>query len=129
MQNVLGPINSYGETGITMMSSDSVWCQCHPILAVFVGNYPKQALVTCTYNGQCPKCTVPPGQLGKYEIFLSCMQSDVINVYALADGDPTAFHHACREARIKPVYHPFWASLLLVDIFLSIMPDILHQML
>jgi Plavaka transposase len=50
MQNVLGPINSYGKTGIAMMSSDSVWRRCHPILTTFVSNYPEQALVTCTYS-------------------------------------------------------------------------------
>jgi hypothetical protein len=33
MQNVLGPINSYGETGITIMSSDIVWHRCHLLQA------------------------------------------------------------------------------------------------
>ena len=40
-----------------------------------------------------------------------------------------AFHAACRENGIKPVFHPFWKSLLLVDIYVSIMPDVLHQLL
>jgi hypothetical protein len=129
MLNVLGPISSYGETGIAMRSGDGVWRRCHPILAVFVGDYPEQTLVTCTYSGRCPKCTIPPGQLGKYEKFPSRMQSGVIDIYALADGDPSVFHLACREAGVKPVYRPFWECLPLVNIYLSITPDILHQML
>jgi len=30
---------------------------------------------------------------------------------------------------MKPIVHPFWATLPLVDVFISITPDILHQML
>lgn len=129
MQSVLGPISAYGETGIAMMSGDGVWRRCHPILAVFIGDYPEQSLVTCTYSGRCPKCTVPRGQLGEYQSFPSRMQSSAIDTYALADGDIHAFHHACRDAGLKPVHHPFWERLPLVNIFLSITPDILHQLL
>ena len=63
MQNILGPISSVSKTGIAMISRDGVWCQCHSIFAIFIGDYPKQALVTCTFNGQYPKCLVPPDQL------------------------------------------------------------------
>ena len=129
MQNVLGPISAYGETGIAMMSGDGVWRRCHPILAVFVGDYPEQALVTCTYSGRCPKCIVPPGQLGEYKSFPPHVQSAVIDTYVLADGDVHGFHLACHDAGLKPIFHPFWERLPLVNIFLSITPDILHQML
>ena len=47
----------------------------------------------------------------------------------MADGNERAFHTACRDSGIKPIYHPFWESLLLVDIYVSIIPDILHQLL
>jgi len=50
MHKVLGLINSYGEIGLPMISGNGIWCHCHPILATFVGYYPEQALVTCTYN-------------------------------------------------------------------------------
>ena len=129
MQKALGSIASYGETGIKMKSGNGVWRRCHPILAIFVGDYPEQALVTCTYNGRCPKCKVPLGQLGQYQTFPRRVQSAVIDTYQLCDGDPHIFNHACLEAGVKPVYHPFWEKLPLTDIFLSITPDILHQLL
>ena len=129
MQTVLGPITLYGETGMPMMSSDSIWRRCHPILAIFVGDYPEQTLVTCTYYGQCPKCKVPPGLLGEHQTFLPRDQSSMIDTYLSADADMRAFYSACNEAGLKPIYHPFWESLPHVDIFLSITPDILHQML
>jgi hypothetical protein len=69
MANVLGPIGPTSENGVAMMSGDGVWCQCHPMFAIFIGDYPEQALVTCTFNGRCSKCLVPPSQLGKYNSF------------------------------------------------------------
>jgi hypothetical protein len=128
MHDVLGPISSYGETGLDLMSGDGVWRRCHPILAAFVGDYPEQALVTCTYYGRCPKCTVPLGRLGEYETFPRHVQSSLLNTYQLADSSVPTFHLACREAGMKPIYHPFWQTLPLVDIFHSITPDILHQL-
>ena len=129
MRTVLDLIAHIGETGVLMMSGDGVWRRCHPVLAIFIGDYPEQALVTCTYNGRCSKCEVPPGHLGKYKTFLSCLQSTAINTYLLADSNVTVFHHACRNAGLKPVHHLFWETLPLADIFLLITLDILHQLL
>jgi hypothetical protein len=129
MRTVLGLITPIGETGVQMMSSDGVWQQCHLILAIFIEDYLEQALVTCTYNGCCPKCKVPLDCLGEYKTFPSCFQSTAINTYLLADGNAFPFHCTCHDAGLKPVYHPFWEMLLLADIFLSITPDILHQLL
>jgi hypothetical protein len=126
---ILAPIISSGETGIAMMSGDGVWRRCHPVLATFVGDYPEQTLVTCTYNGHCPKCLVPRNQLGNFVEFPLRDPDKALDVYELADGDTTQFHAACRDADLKPVYHPFWESLPFSNIFLSITPDILHQLL
>jgi Plavaka transposase len=129
MKHVLGPISHYSETGIAMVGRDGVWCRCHPILASFVGNYPEQVLVTCTYYGHCPKCLAPWDQLGEHMHFLSQDHNEAIKTYFLADGDICTFHVACCDARLKPVFHPFWESFPLADIFLSITPDVLHQLL
>jgi hypothetical protein len=129
MQAVLAPITTYGETGIAMMSGDGIWRRCHPIFAVFVGDYPEQALVTCTTYGRCPKCLVPADELGSYSAFPLRDYDKARDAYLLADSDGHAFHLACREASQKPVYHPFWESLPLTNVFVSITPDILHQLL
>ena len=127
MHDVLGPISSYGETGLDMLSGDGVWRRCHPIFAAFISDYPEQTLVTCTYYGRCPKCTVPPTQLGEYGSFPPCVHSTLLDTYQLVDSDFHTFHHACSKVGMKLIYHPFWESLPLVDVFCSITPDILHQ--
>jgi len=126
---VLGPIALHSKTGLEMMSRDRIWHWCHPILSNFVGNYPKQCLVTCTYYSKCPKCQVPCDQLGDYKQFLSHDYREALRSFALADGNEHAFHATCRDSGIKPIYHPFWESLLLVDIYVSITPDVLYQLL
>ena len=129
MEFLLDPIRSCGETGVALKSADGIWRRCHPILAVYVGDYPEQALVTCTYSGRCPKCKVPHEQLGDFQEYPSRVPTNAAAIYRLADEDVHAFHRSCREAGLKPVYHPFWQSLPLANIFASITPDILHQML
>jgi hypothetical protein len=83
MYMALGPITYYGETGIPIMSGNGIWCQCHPILAAFVSDYPEQMLVNCTYNRHCPKCTVTASQLSEYKTFPLYMQKTAIDTYLL----------------------------------------------
>ncbi|KAH9069673.1 hypothetical protein EDB83DRAFT_2314068 [Lactarius deliciosus] len=45
VQIILAPIAGYGETGVAMKSGDGTWHRCHPIFALFVGDYPEQILV------------------------------------------------------------------------------------
>jgi hypothetical protein len=95
MQNILTPITSYSKTGITMMSGDGIWRRCHPILAAFVGDYPEQVLVSCTYSRRCPKCNVHPDSLGDYSRFPPRDYDEALETFHLADGDMHAFH--CHE--------------------------------
>ncbi|KAH9012665.1 hypothetical protein EDB83DRAFT_2508778 [Lactarius deliciosus] len=129
MQFLLAPIASHGETGVAMMSGDGIWRQCHPVFAMFVGDYPEQVLATCTFNGRCPKCAVHRNNLGDYSRSPAHDYGKALEAFLLADGDVRMFHSVCREASIKPVFHPFWETLPLTDVFVSITPDILHQML
>jgi hypothetical protein len=129
MQTIVATITSYGETSVTMMSGDGIWRRCHPILAAFIGDYPEQALVTCTYFGRCPKCTVHRDNLGDLTRSPLRDYDEALEAYRLANGDVHAFHSACNNADLKPVFHPFWEALPLTNIFVSITPDILHQLL
>ncbi|KAI9437037.1 hypothetical protein H4582DRAFT_2112014 [Lactarius indigo] len=98
-------------------------------ITIFVGDYPEQVLVMCTYSGQCPKCTAPHDQLRDFVRFPLCSYDQVTATYSLVDKDVHVFHAGCHGVGLKPVFHPFWESLLLVNIFMSITLDILHQML
>ena len=129
MKILLGPLASHGVAGLPMLSGDGVWRRCHPILANFVGDYPEQVLVTCTYYGECPKCDVPRDRLGEHHMFPSRDFRKALETYALANGDVQIFHAACKDTGIKPVFHPFWETLPLANIYISITPDILHQLL
>ncbi|KAH8987479.1 hypothetical protein EDB86DRAFT_3065716 [Lactarius hatsudake] len=129
MQFLLAPIASHGETGVAMMSGDGIWCRCHPIFAMFVGDYPEQVLATCTFNGWCPKCAVHRNNLGDYSRSPARDYGKALDAFLLADGDIRMFHSVCCKAGVKPVFHPFWETLPLTDVFVSITPDILHQLL
>ncbi|KAH9061974.1 hypothetical protein EDB87DRAFT_391243 [Lactarius vividus] len=129
MDKLLSPIHSYGENGLVMTSGDGTWRRCHPIFAAFIGDYPEQALVTCTYNGRCPKCTVPRNQLGEFLRFPARDLTKAFDTFLLADENTSSFHAACNEAGLKPIYHPFWQHLPLTNIYISITPDMLHQLL
>ena len=110
-----------------MVTGDKIWYRCDPILATFIGDYPEQSLVACTYNGRCPKCIVLHDELEQYSVFPFRNFNTAVTVFAQSDGDPTVFHAACQNASFKPTYNPFWQHLPFTDIFLSITPDILHQ--
>ena len=102
----------------------------HPILAVFVGDYPEQVLVTGIKSTECPKCDISSKELGNPQA-----PSNPRDIYMARDalskvsGILRDFKDACKQARIKPILRPFWESLPFLDIFQAITPDILHQLL
>lgn len=128
MRRILEPLRTAGVDGIEMTSGDGSVRRCHPIFATFVGDYPEQLLVTCCKSTYCPKCTVPPENLGEDEAWpLRDLESVLAALDTLDDG-PTAYVKACADAGIKPVVHPFWEDLPYVDIFQAITSDVLHQL-
>ena len=126
---VLEPLELLGLEGMPMKDGNGTFRRTHPILALFVADYPEQVLVTCIKSGSCPKCPVERDKLGDYSVVLGRRDFDSVKAaLRKVDGSPHDYEAACALAGIKPVYRPFWSRLPYVDIFQSISPDILHQL-
>jgi Plavaka transposase len=72
---ILQPLKQLGLTRIKLTSGDGAIHDCHPLLAAYVGDYPKQGLVTCTKTGKCPSGTVGRDELGDPDII--CVPRDL----------------------------------------------------
>lgn len=122
---IVAPLREAGVEGVPMTSGDGVERRCHPILAVYVGDYPEQVLVTGTYTGDCPICECPHDDLGSYPN--TSRRRDINAMFdALGKFGTADYNKVCDAAGIKPVQHPFWENLPYVDIYRTIMPDLLH---
>ena len=76
-----------------------------------------------------PKMSSSACQLSEHIHFPTQDYNKAVDVYLLADGDVHMFPTACLKQDLKLVFHPFWESLPLMNIFLLITPDVLHQLL
>ena len=129
MSWIVEPLETAGTDGLAMASGDGVVRWTHPILAVYVGDYPEQVLVTGVKNGECPSCPIPLKSLGDgwdydyhdLNVVLAALDSFEVS-------DPHSYANSCRDAGVKPIHHPFWQDLPYLHIFRSITPDILHQL-
>ena len=127
---VLVPLISASSTGIPIASSNGVVCQGHPILAMYVGDYPEQVLITGCKTGECPKCPIPSNKVGDTTDtnWPLCNLSKVLDALDTLDQGPCAFRKACAGVGIKPLAEPFWKDLPHTDIYYAITPNILHQL-
>ena len=127
MRLILHQLNDAGINGVVMQSGDGIYRRCHPIYAIYIGNYPEQVLVTTAYTGDSPVCDCPKDELGDYP----CRYADR-NFKAAQDAtklvNTDGWAQACANANIRPVQHPFWEDLPYANVFRSITPDLLHQM-
>jgi hypothetical protein len=130
MGQIMEPLCDAGINGVTMKDGNGVQRCIHPILAVFIGDYPEQVLVTGTKTGQCPKCNIDPKKLGCIDTPYT-MRDLQATCEALqqVDMDAATYQTACKNAGIKPIYRPFWEPLPFINIYQAITPDILHQLL
>ncbi|KAI0043845.1 hypothetical protein FA95DRAFT_1497959 [Auriscalpium vulgare] len=128
VRKIMAPTRPHALTGTPMASGDGVVRRCHPIFAVFIGDYPELVLAACVKTGECPKCEVDATELGaNADAPMRSIAAARAALRTLDDGIP-AYLAACEGAGIKPVVHPFWQDLPHSDIFHAVTPDVLHQL-
>ena len=129
IRRLLLPLETVGADGMVLTSGDGIQRRGYPIFALFVGDYPEQVLVTGSKSGECPKCQVHRKDVGSGSTqLISRDLTKAKEVLATADVFPMQYAARCREARIKPIYHPFWENLPYANVYEAIVPDILHQL-
>ena len=129
MGRITKPLETAGVDGLPMASGDGVTRRTHPILAVYVGDYPEQILASGVKSGECPDCPTAHDELDVPGIRDFRDMDRVLDALELSDDpDPRVFARACADAGIKPIREPFWKCLPWVHIFRSFTPDILHQL-
>ena len=127
--HILGPLEDAGKTGIEMTSGDGITRRTLPLFTCFVGDYPEQVLVSGCKTGECPKCDIDRKKLGDLDTQSSYRDlQKVLDALSTFLKDPAGYSTTCSEAGIKPIVHPFWQSLPYSDVYLSLTPDILHQL-
>ena len=127
MKLVLEPLDKAGVDGVPMKTGDGLWRRCHPILAVYVGDYPEQCLVGGAFTGDCPVCTCPFEDLEDYPSEYPDRDAEAVREALKHLGAPD-FAQRCRDVHVKPLQHPFWEPFSYCDIYQSITPDVLHQL-
>ena len=116
--------------GMIITGGDGIQRRCHPVFALFVGDYPEQIFTAGCKYGECPKCQVNNKGLGSTTIpLLTRDLKAVLNVLAMAKIDLSQYAGMCCDAGIKPIFHLFWENLLYSHIYKSIALDVLHQLL
>ncbi|KAG2738946.1 hypothetical protein P692DRAFT_20882431 [Suillus brevipes Sb2] len=128
---VLAPLAAASINSINMQRGDGTVHRGHPLFACFAGDYPEQVLATGIKTTQCPKCDIPPDELGLATGIANWQPRDlgaVLDALCALDEGGLAFVRACANAGIKPIVHPFWEGLPFINIFESVTPDVLHQL-
>ncbi|KAJ7787065.1 hypothetical protein B0H14DRAFT_3095490 [Mycena olivaceomarginata] len=128
MSYMLEPLKSARITGLPMTSGDGVTCCGHPIYETFVGDYPEQVLMTAVKMGECPTCDIPCDELGLPSDYPLRDLEKILEALETLDSGPSVYAAACKDAGIKPIYHPFWEGLPYTNIFQAISPDVLHRL-
>ncbi|KAI0714365.1 hypothetical protein C8Q72DRAFT_878644 [Fomitopsis betulina] len=126
VQLILEPLIEAGKEGIDVTGGDGKVRRVHPVLAVYVADYPEQCLVTCSKY-------VPHSALGEEGAQTPRRRTWTLDVLRLSRSKgqkgSNAFIDACQNLNVSGyVVEPFWKEHTLADIHLSITPDVLHQL-
>ncbi|TFY73786.1 hypothetical protein EWM64_g10226, partial [Hericium alpestre] len=119
--------------GVELTSGDGAVRRCHPIIAVYVADYPEQSLVACTRQGsQCPKCHAVEIEFEEHKLpWKRRKQDETLKSLKHGAQQPSARRQesVLKAVGLTHVIDPFWKGFLYSNIHDAITPDILHQLL
>jgi hypothetical protein len=129
MGHIFQPLETVGIEGIQMFYEDGIAFHCHPILVCVPTDYQEQVLITGVKTGLCPSFPIPCDEIGGDGGGYPLRDlHTILEALNKANSNPVKFKTACKEAGIKPIYHPFWEWLPYTHIFHSITPNILYHL-
>lgn len=122
IEHILCPLVKARLDGVEMLCSDGHICKVHSIIAVYIGNYPKQCLITGVST--CPKGTVS----NSFGAYAECSPQDLFETLQLmkqhqASETPPEFE----EQGLCLIYNLSWEDLLYCNIYTAITSNLLYQ--
>ncbi|KAG8738339.1 hypothetical protein FRC10_006967 [Ceratobasidium sp. 414] len=125
MELILEPLKTFSDTGVEMQCADGGVRRIHPILAVYMADFPEQALVACVRESRCPICLAPTKHLGnrskRYKKWKTRQTIDAL------EDHWAGYSATIVDLGIRPTL-PFWADLPYVEMSNCLTPDLLHQL-
>jgi len=112
--------------GLKWDCADGFQRQCYPLLAAWVGDYPKQVMVAQVSYGSCPMCEIPKGAPMGHSTFRLLNNSRDQHIYSelLEDNHIDPLH----TLGVCPICNQVW-QYPLCNVYRLWQPDELHQLL
>ncbi|KAI6035763.1 hypothetical protein EDC04DRAFT_2868793 [Pisolithus marmoratus] len=126
MSLLLCPLADAGHHGREMTCANGYIHQVHPILAVYIADFPEQCLVACNKESWCPCCLVQSNKYGDLEECTSHSMADMYKTLQCMKKNKQSRKFDTKG--LHAVFDPFWKELPFTDIFTCLTPDILHQL-
>ncbi|KAF8599489.1 hypothetical protein BDV93DRAFT_511623 [Ceratobasidium sp. AG-I] len=125
MASIMEPLEEAGRSGVEMWCADGWQHRVYPLLAAFVGDWPKQNEMACTVQSGCPKCLKAPKRQGDERA--AAARTRVSTLLAIDRFLETGRKRALSTLNLKP-WWPWWANLPAAEFARCIAPDLLHQL-
>lgn len=127
LEQLLSPLQAPGKNGIELSCADGKRRRCFPVLAAWIADHEEHMTLHNLARNSCPKCEVPPeqlGQLGTYPVRDHMAYQEVISRHELY-GD-TAPIEVLASIGLKALYNGLW-NLPRISLNQLQKPDLLHN--
>jgi hypothetical protein len=125
MRQIVEPLMHVARNGILLKAADGVMRSCHPVLGMYIADYPEQVLLTCIKTKCCAICMALQGDvaLGNGVLYPSRRTAETQNLRDQYSSQDLWQKYGFAEEL------PFTSGWFLSDIHESIAPDLLHQIM